>query len=198
MSSYCNYYIGYKKEGKIYPLGPYTVDGKLRPAFSRPKTWASNLHELFHYIEDKEVSDKLREEFEFENCWNGEKVFEVKYLTEQDIPKGSHVKTGYFLIEDVKRYENEQYSFEGFFDVLTPEVYAAKLQHEITFGKNQPKKDIEGTDYVEPNASDYMFYAYPDYRSKEYEALILSEALEGMRDFSYDKDVEYVFLETED
>ena len=195
--SYCNYYIGYRKDGKIYPWGPYTADGKLKSAVSRSSSFASELYREFQDIPDGEISEELRREFEWED-YGGHKVMNVEYLSEKDLPSGSFVKTGYFLIDDVKSYEKDEYDeFDGFYDVLSPSVYAAKLQHEITFGKNKPEKDIEGYEYTEPNASDYMYYAYPDYKSREYEAFILRQLIDALRSCRLGDDIEYVILKTE-
>lgn len=197
MSYYYNYCIGYKKDGKLYPWGPYNANGKLEPMISHSRSFASNLHEEFHAVTEKEISDELRKEFEYED-WNGVKHLDVKYLSEKDLPTGSYIKTGYFLIKDVEAYENDEYdNFEGFYDVISPAIYAIKLQYEMRFGKNQPKVDDEGYEYTEPNASDYMYYAYPDYRTKEYESFILRQLIEALRDYRFDNDVEYVVLETE-
>ena len=198
MSYYYNYYIGYKKDGKVYPWGPYDAEGKIQPMVSRSRSFASDLHEDFYTVKDEMISDELRKDFEYTD-YNGKKYFDVKYLPEKELPAGSYIKTGYFLISDVKAYEEGEY-FDGFYDRLSPEVYAAKLQHEMMFGKNQPEKDDEGNEYTEPNASDYMFYAYPDYNSKEYETFILRELIEALRDYHHigtDSDIEYVVLETE-
>ncbi|MCR4805731.1 MAG: hypothetical protein K5981_08775 [Clostridia bacterium] len=197
MSYYYNYYVGYKKDGKIYPWGPYNANGKLEPMVCRSRSFASDLHEEFYAVSDDEVSEELRKEFEYED-WGNIKRLDVKYLLEKDLPTGSYIKTGYFLIKDVQAYENDEYGdFEGFSDVISPEVYAAKLQHEMMFGKNQPEKDDEGYEYTEPNASDYMYYAYPDYETKEYESFILRQLIDALRDHRLGSDVEYVVLETE-
>lgn len=195
MSYYYKYYIGYKKDGKIYPWGPYTANGDLEPVVNRSRSFASDLHKEFYVVSEDEISEELRKEFEYED-WNGNKRVDVKYLSEDDLPTGSYIRTGYFLIKDVQAYENNEYGyFEDFCDVLSPEIYAAKLQHEMMFGKNQPKNDAEGDEYTEPNASDYMYYAYPDYETKEYESFILKQMIEALRD--YTDDVEFVVLETE-
>lgn len=197
MSYYYNYYIGYKRDGKIYPWGPYTAEGRLEPVLSRSRSFASDLYNKFHVVSDKEISEELRKEFEYED-WTKTKRVDVKYLSEDDLPTGSYIKTGYFLIKDVEAYENDKYGdFEGFYDVISPEVYAAKLQHEMMFGKNQPKKDDEGYEYTEPNASDYMYYAYPDYNTKEYESFFLRQLIDALCDVFAGRDVEYVVLETE-
>ena len=197
MSYYYSYYIGYKKDGKIYPWGPYNAKGKLEPVISRSRSFASSLYENFHLVREKQVSEELRKEFEYEDDWTETKQIDVKYLLEKELPTGSYIKTGYFLIKDVEAYKNNKYNFEGFFDVISPEIYAAKLQHEMVFGKNQPKVDIEeGYEYTEPNASDYMYYAYPDYNTEEYESFILRQAIDALRDYSMEN-VEYVVLEIE-
>ena len=197
MSYYYNYYIGYKQDGKIYPWGPYTAEGRLEPVLSRSRSFASDLYNEFHVVSDKEISEELRKEFEYED-WTKTKRIDVKYLSEDDLPTGSYIKTGYFLIKDVEAYENDKYgNFEGFCDVISPEVYAAKLQHEMMFGKNQPKKDDEGYEYTEPNASDYMYYAYPDYNTEEYESFFLRQLIDALRNVFAGRDVEYVVLETE-
>ena len=197
MSYYYSYYIGYKKDGKIYPWGPYNAKGKLEPVISRSRSFASSLYENFHLVREKQVSEELRKEFEYEDDWTETKQIDVKYLLEKELPTGSYIKTGYFLIKDVEAYKNNKYNFEGFFDVVSPEIYAAKLQHEMIFGKNQPKVDVEeGYEYTEPNASDYMYYAYPDYNTEEYESFILRQAIDALRDYSMEN-VEYVVLEIE-
>lgn len=197
MSYYYDYYVGYKKDGKIYPWGPYNADGKLKPMISRSRSFASDLHEDFYSVSDEEISEELRKEFEYES-WDGSKVIDVKYLPEKDLPTGSYIKKGYFLIKDVQAYEDDEYgNFEGFYDVISPEIYAVKVQHEMMFGKNQPKKDDEGYEYTEPNASDYMYYAYPDDNTKEYESFILRQLIEALRDYRTEGNVEYVVLETE-
>ena len=197
MSYYYNYYIGYKKDGKIYPWGPYNANGKLEPMVSRSRSFASDLHKEFYPVSDEEVSEELRKEFEYED-WNEAKRLDVKYLSENDLPTGSYIRTGYFLIKDVEAYANDEHgNFEGFYDVISPEVYAAKLQHEMMFGKNQPKKYDEGYEYTEPNASDYMYYAYPNYETKEYESFILRQLIEALCEYHAEGNVEYVVLETE-
>ena len=197
MSYYYNYFIGYAKDGKIYPWGPYDAKGKLNPAIVRSRSFASDLHEDFSPVPEKKISDELRKEFEYED-WDGTKRFEVKYLPVKDLPTGTYIKTGYFLINDVINYEkSNDETFEDFYNVISPEVYAAKLQQEMMFGKNQPQKDAEGYEYTEPNASDYMYYACPNYLTREYEAAVLRMLVGILEDYQLGTGVEYVILETE-
>ena len=199
MSWYYNYYIGREKDGKYYPWGVYDAEGKIHPVMTISHSYASDLHRYFHRIPDEMISEPLRKEFE-SRCWNGDISVNVRYLPIEDLPKGDYIRTGYFLISDVEDYERskqEDTCFDGFYDRKSPQIYAAMMQKELTFGKNTPVKDIEGEEYTEKNASDYMYYAYPDYTSIEYEAFLLRKAAEMLQnDMDSDTD-RYVILMTE-
>lgn len=199
MSYYYNYYVGYKSGGKIYPLGPYNSFGQHCAAVCRSRNFASNLHDWFRPIKREEISDELRKEFEWED-WNGNKKVDVKVCKMPDLPKGSFIKTGYFLIDDVKRYEqDEDYdSSELFYDHITPNVYAALADHERQFGRHPVEYDKYGEEIPYYNASDYMYYAYPDYSAKEYEADIIREIAGELWSYSnIPDDAEMYALETE-
>lgn len=196
MSYYYNYYAGYMLNNKIYPWGPYDRNGKLHAILSRSHSYASDLYKYFYTVEENAISDELRKEFEYKN-WDGSNVISVKYLQLEKLPTRSFIKKGYFLIKDVEAYESNKEYFEGFCDVLTSDIYAAKLQNELMFGKNQPKKDDEGYEYTEPNASDYMYFAYPDYETKEYESFLIREVFDMLNEYDLPSEAEFVVLETE-
>ncbi len=199
MSYYYSYYIGYMQDNKIYPWGPYTANGKLKPVIERSRSFASDLHEFFSIIKNEQITDELRKEFEYED-YNGKKVCDVKYLEVSELPSSDFVKSNYYLIDDIRQYERskeEALYFDGFYDYLTPQVYAAKLNNELKFGKNEPRTDEFGEEYVEPNASDYMYYSYPDYSSKEFESYLLKETVMMLEDYNLPKGRKYVVLETE-
>ena len=121
MSYYYNYYIGYKKDGKIYPWGPYTHDGKLQPALEKSRSFASDLHNYFPYLNKSEASDELIKEFDwaFKNS-DSDYIHNIKYITLDNLPTGSAIRRGYFLISDVEAYEamladgDVDYFFDGF------------------------------------------------------------------------------------
>ncbi|MBR2555070.1 MAG: hypothetical protein IKE94_09445 [Aeriscardovia sp.] len=198
MSYYYDYYIGYKYNGKIYPWGVYDAKGRIHPAVSKSRSFASDLHERFSYVKEEEFSDELRKEFEYE-YWDSDKRYmpEVKWLSINQLPSTDYIKRGYCLISDVKAYEEDRDWFEGFYDVISPNVYAALLDKELKFGKNQPQKDCEGEEYTEPNASDYMFYAYPDYKSEEYESFLIISVFDSIESFHMPEGIEWIVLETE-
>ena len=136
MSYYYTYYIGYRTKGKIYPLGPYDCFGTLRPVLNRSRSFASDLYEEFSPVKEPEISEELRKEFESED-WNGNKVVPVKYLNIKDLPTGEYIKKGYVLISEVIENEASEDNFT--------------------------ETDEFGNTYHEPNASEYMFYMWPDY-----------------------------------
>lgn len=203
MSYYYNYYVGYRKDGKFYPLGPYDRFGKIKSVMSLSRSFASDLHEEFWPITEAQISDELRKEFEYEDL-NGNRLVHVKYLNVENLPDNNFIKTGYFLIEDVQRYEkakayNATWDFDGFYDHIDPITYVAMLQNERMLGRPQPQKDEFGEEYTPHSVADYMFYAYPDFYSKEYEASILRKAVSSLESYSVKEleGVTYVILETE-
>ena len=199
MSYYYNYYIGYINidDGKIYPLGPYNNKGTLCPVISRSRSFASDLFETFDSVPDDLMSEPLRKEFETKD-WDGKTAVSVKYLPVENLTRDSYIKKAYYLINEVKAYENDEDGwFEGFSDVVSSSVYAAMLEHEMMFGKNKPEKDCEGVEYTPPSASDYMYYAYPDIFSREYEAHIIRCAVDSLENYGLPIETKYVVLENE-
>jgi len=197
MSYYYDYYIGYKSGDKMYPFGPYNSLGELKAVISRSRRFASDLHNEFYPIDDNEVSDELREVFEYED-WNGNRVVNVKVLAIDELPKGSYIKKGYFLNEDVQRYEDLGIDFDGFYDSVSPVIYASMAQNEARFGKPDRRKNDYDEWYYPHSASDYMYYAYPDYESKEYEAEVIRTVAYMLNDYTeLPKDARLFALETE-
>lgn len=198
MSYYYNYYVGYKIDGKVYPFGPYNSTGKLKEVITKSRSFASDLHEVFYRVAKEEISDELRKEFEYED-WNGNKSVNVKMLPIKELPSGSYIKRGFFLVEDVLRYEDPDNDyFDGFYEYISPAVYASMVQNEVQFGKPERKLDDCDNWYCPKAASDYMYYAYPDYNSKEYEAEMVRSVAYMLNDYSeLPKDAILLALETE-
>lgn len=190
------FYAGYLKNDKIYPLGPYNDKGELRYILYRSSSFASDLHERFYEISDGMVSDELRSKFESTDIF-GRKCVSVKYLPISEMPSGSYIKTGYFLIDSVKNYEETHDEDDIKYDGITPTVYAGMLDKELKFGKNKEEKDIEGNTYLPPSASDYMFYAYPSYGSEEYEAELISTVASHLMSWPDSEECTLVALMTE-
>lgn len=198
MSYYYNYYAGYIKDGKIYPLGPFDNNGNMHSIISRSRSFASDLHYDFENIKQSEISEQLHDTFAYKGDSFNDilSLPNIKILPFNELPSQNFIKKGYVLIEQIQAYENDPDDFDGFYDVISPQIYAAKLEKEIKFGKNPIQTDEFGNEFHEPNASEYMFYMWPDYNSKEYEAFIIRQFFDSLSDYDF-KDSELVVLETE-
>ena len=198
MSYYYNYFIGYMHEGKIYPLGPYDAKGNPRDALSRSRSFASDLHEDFYIVRDEMISDELRKIYEYKDYNDEVSMPRLKYLRVAELPKESFIKKGYFLISDVVLYEEgDGDTDELFYDRISPSVYAAMMKNEITFGKPEDEYDAEGEKIERHSARDYMYYAYPDYNCKEYEAEVIRTIAYRLETYDLPKGFELVVIEDE-
>ena len=179
MSWYYTYYIGgLTKDGKIIPLGMYDREGKIHPAIEKSRSFASDLHEQFSPITKDMISEEFEKEFSYED-YTGKKVLDLTYLSYlplKDLGSTDYIRKGYFLIEDVRQYEEDGETWDLFYDWLTPQVYAVKLENELKFGPPQKEYDVEGEDCTPHSVRDYMYYAYPNYDSREYEASRIIDA----------------------
>lgn len=199
MSYYYNYYIGYrnKTDGQFYPLGPYDSFGKFKTVICRSRSFASDLHDDFHYINDTEVSKELLDTLGYEDM-SGAMKFEGKYLPLNELPSDNYIESGYFLLSDIEEYFKTDGDTEDiFYEKLTPIAYALKLKNEITFGPPKQEFDCEGNPLEVHSCGDYGYFSYPDYHSKAYEVNRIKQAIEMLNDYDLPKDIEIVVLETE-
>lgn len=192
MSWYYNYYLGYEKDDKVYPLGPYDVDGKIHPIFSVSRSFASDLHEDFYFVGKEKFSDKAIEALGYEGT-----LEELWMLPINELGSDDFIKRGYFLTRDVQEYLKDGDSYDRFYESLSPEVFAAKVANESKMGPPQPKKDIEGNEIEVYSANEYMYFAYPDYNSREYEVFKIRNALDMFRYAHATKDGKVVILMTQ-
>ena len=193
MSWYVNFYIGIMdKEDKIRPLGPFNNDGELCCVRSTSRSFTTELHERFNTIRKTQYTDELCKHFEYDtNEENGFAQY-LGYLELDELPKGSYIKKGYFLIEQVIDYlETGEADFRN---TLTQEQYAFKLDSELKFGPPKPKKDDYGEEIIEYSCADYTYFAYPEYQSEEYESSLL-RTVAGILKSDYDlKDGEKIVV----
>ncbi|MBR1798125.1 MAG: hypothetical protein IJ757_09005 [Clostridiales bacterium] len=189
--------MGYKKDNKIYPLGPFDHKGAIKAVICRSRSYASNLHDRFSFVTEDELTDELKKAFEYE-AWDGKVgVQDIKVLMLSKLPTGSYIRKGYFLIEDVERYEKDQCTEECFYVYKSPEVYAAMLKNEALLGPAAPKIDCEGNPIETYSASDFMYYAYPDYSSENYESSLIRDFADVLETYPTISEDNIVVLETE-
>lgn len=206
MSYYYNYFLGYKRNdnGLFYPLGPYDMNGVLHDVLSLSRSFASDLHELFYVIPKEKYSDKLKEEFTYKNCYGEEELGSVKWCSLADLPSGTFIKKGYFLIKDIEIYEKSMAedgyvdTFDIFYDYIPCEIYGQMIQNELTFGLPDPREDEFGEIIMPRSCREYALYAYPNYHSMEYESFIIRNSA-NMYEFGVKEldDAQIVVLETE-
>ncbi len=169
------YYIGYKdKDNKVYPFAPYDKNGELHWVRSVSRSFTSNLHENFYTFTEDNITDELVNDIHGD-C--GAAVDELRkemvsfgcgYLPVKELPHGSIMKTGYFLIDDIKEYLEDHSSYDLFYDYLSPDEYSMRLDNELKLGS--PKKK-DGR-----SMRDYAYFSYLDTSSEEYEAFVLRRA----------------------
>ena len=185
MSWYYSYYIGFeeKETGKIKPLGPYDCYNQLIPVIQNSKSYTSDITDYFSDLPKEKTSEELREKFEYEN-WKGEKITNLRYAYINELPSTDFIVRKYFLNDDLKNFEEDEDSML-FYNAITPQMYIELTKKELKFGKNKPKKDIEGYEYTEPNASDYRYDAIPNYRSKEYDSFLIHKMMDILLLYNY-------------
>lgn len=186
MSWYYSYYLGYiNKEGQIIPLGPFDNKKRIIPILTRSRSYASDLHESFYSIEDNLllVSADLKKYFQTKDLEGNATLELCSYLPYKELPAGSFIKDGYFLISDVEAYKKNGSAYDLFYDSYSAEAYAAKVLNELRLGPPKEVKDCEGYDITPKTASNYMFYAYPDYSCAEYESHIIRTVADSFFDY---------------
>lgn len=205
MSYYYDYYIGTKdKDGKIKPLGPYDINNKLYSAICRSRSFASRLHERFYKLNNNQMTEELKVAFK-DKFFDEVKASYFKYLPLSELPSGSYIKKGFYLIEDIEKYEkndNSVFNLDIFYDWIPENTYYRMLEaqrisqissiHEKVFGDED--------DYERHrDLSEYSYFSYPDYDCEEYEAYVIRTVanLFDKYEIGLPDDSEIVILETE-
>ena len=208
MSWYYSYYICRKdkENGKLYPFGPFDYKGDYFEVLEKSRSFASELHENFYDIRSAEdrlmISEELLQAIhgglsdeDYKEFYEGGGYYCWSYLPYKELPNEDYIKKGYCLIEDIAGYEDEDGYFEGFYDWLTPEIYAKKLDNELKFGAPKPEKDKFGEEYTPHSMREYSFYRWIDYESPEYEAHVIREAFEIMRQGNREEDIFIILVQ---
>lgn len=194
MSYYYTYYLGYEKDGLLYPLGPYDCNGKLCSVLTRSRSFASDLHNLFDPVRDSIASDEFKKVFEHED-YRGEKGYEgVSYLPAADLPYGDLFMRGYCLVKDILYYLDPVSDGDTnllSYHMLTPEQFSFKAKAEMEHGVKPSSESVErededsdededeyGYDEKDHPCSDYAYFSFVDNSSRNFEAYMIRSALE--------------------
>lgn len=209
MSYYYCYKLGYKKNNKIYPLFPFRDDGTWTDVITRSRSYDNHLHDDFYNISKDMLSDEMIRQLlkdvslygKSEEDYIDKVVPYIKWLPLDQLPDDEYLKSGYYLISDVERYESESkdtrsvFDMDLFYDQMSTTAYNARLRNVLMVGDDS-EKDEDG-DYIKRPITDYMFYVYPDYDCKEYDSFLL-KTMAGMCDtYHMDKDTEIVVIDME-
>lgn len=182
MSVEYNYFVGYKKDGKIHILGPYNHNKELCPVLNKSRSFASKLYELFRPVRDDEISEELADEFMEHDSYSNASYLDCRVLAYKDLPSDDFIKSGYVLEKQVMDSFKEDEYFDGFYDVLSPEEYAVKAEHELKYGWTKP--DDTESEYLSEadchSAKEYVFFAWPDYSSIEFDAFVIRNAVSNL------------------
>ena len=189
MSTYYNYYLGYEKDNKIYPLGPFDYKRKLLPVLSRSRSFASDLHEYFREISE---NGKLALSDEFKTAlyseWNNgsdnscQYFNNVYYLPIDEMPVEDAIVDGYFLIKDVKAYLEDNSEWDIFYDRMTPLEYAERLRNELKSDYECPAVETDEKICSNHNTcKDYMYFRYKKKEGIAAETTKICEMLAFMR-----------------
>lgn len=203
MSWYQSTYVGIQdKSGKIYPWGAYDKNGRLHPIYVNSRSFITDIGDYFHPITEENLSEELIKEFPYDSGKHPDSMQEgisqyFEYLPAEEIPSGSYIKRGYCLLTDINAYLNDAEYFDGFYDVLSPEEYAFKLENELKFGEPKPQKDEFGEEYVVPSCSKYAYFTWVDHNCKEYDAWLMRNMIDTLEDYDIKKDYKYVIIKTE-
>ena len=188
MSWYYTYYLCYEKEGKIFPLGPFDAKGQFYEVLERSRSFASAIHESFWPLKKEQMSEEFLKCFPFlrEESWESN-LWSYRYL--KDLPTGSPMKRNYYLLDDIAEFLEDGSIDDKFYDFLSPEAYALKLQNELQFGPPKEKLDDFGDPYTPHSCADYALFNYEDWLSEEYEAQRIREAASvfNYSDLIYDR-----------
>lgn len=196
MSWYYSYSIGVlsSNDGKIHQLGPYDNDGKLLDVACNSKSFEpEELHDGFIKVDKTIIDDDLFEKY-------GDCLDLISYCPLSDLPRGDYLKSGYYLIEDVKLFTDKKAGCwdDIFCDHLNCEDYLNKMENELKFGIPKPRYDCEGNEIEYHPCSDYMKFAYIDYSCAEYFADQLRLAASWFSDYrvekKYGKDSKFVVI----
>lgn len=177
MSWYYSFYIGKKVDGNIELVGPYDNNGKIHPIFETSRSFMSSLKDEFYRYGGDDL-EKLENELS---------AAIISTLPYKDLPKDNFIRSGYFLTDEVQQYLENKDDWNLFYDWMSPEVYAEKLKVEAILGAPTPRKDEEGNEIEVHSCRDYIYFSYPAYHSKEYDAFLIRTAV-GIYFDSFDSD----------
>ena len=185
-----------EKEATVRPRSIYYRSGSFMP---------NDFRDEFYYVDEKMCSKEMVKAFSYDHSWlSSEKSVEftsdLHYLPLDELYNlnSDYIKRGYFLVQDVERYEKNPealFNDEIFYDTVSTVAYANMCTKQI---KTHKEEDDEGFEYTVHGYEDYMYYAYPDTEGTEYLVHVLKIIMSSYKEMidynSAFKDKELVLL----
>lgn len=147
---------------------------RLKTIMYRTGSWMPrHFEDEFTPVSADDCDEELQKAFTYKN-WNDKEEFSdtLSYMTldELNALKSDYIKHGYYLVDDVDKYEKYKEDscvsdLDIFYDAVSPTVYANMCAKQI---KRHQEKDAEGYEYTAYGFDDYMPYSWPDYDSQEF------------------------------
>ena len=202
LSWYVNFYVAYQtSDGMIYPYGPFDYSGDYKCIHWTSRSFTTDLKDSFDTVKKEQVSKELIDAIynsEIDDDYELSMYWGICPL--ENLPSGDFIKSNYYLIDDIEKYQKDKHAEDLFYDSLDPITYNLKSQNELKFGKPTETTDEWGDKYTPYSCADYAFFTYADYDCKEYEAHKIRIIVYSMYDSykeSIPKDAKIVIFKTE-
>lgn len=164
MSTYYNFYIGYKvkEDDKFHLYGPYDKFRNIQPCFTKSRSWISDLYHEFSKMNIDDMDDEIKEKFTYPNTYKeGEICADFHYLKICDLPSTNYIKHGYVRMDEAIEYLEDG---DPYFSTLySPDEYSVMLATAIR--KNNTSEIDE--------LKDMVFLSYATTNSQEYESFLI-------------------------
>lgn len=196
MSTYYDFTVALldKKTNKLefFPGVTYEDGDVVRPRSIHYRSSSFMPRDYFynymHPVSEDMLTEELRAAFTVEG-WNGQDhlLESIHWISYDEFMKcnSNYIKTGYFLVEDVKAFLQGADTEELFYDNLPAAVYADMCARKISA---REVEDSEGCKHVQRGWEDYMYFAYPDLDGEAYLTHTLKVLLNSYHDWTYSRD----------
>ena len=104
------------------------------------------------------------------------------------------MEEGYFLIDDVMSYIQDDSDWDIFYDKMTVVEYAERFRNELVFGVPEPKKDREGEIIESHSCRDYMYFRYEKHLGVDAEVKRINEIFALLTDDCPSENLDYVVV----
>lgn len=182
MSTYYDFYLGYKAKGddKLHAFGPYDKFGNLTSFLCKSRSFISDIHEEFRKCSIEQLDDELKDKFTYTYSDPGknEKVYcNLYYLDYDELPSNcDYMKSGFYPVDEVTEYIQDKESLDFYYtEYYSPTEYGMKLATAVNSNDEEQIKWLKS----------FVFFTYPDYNSIEYDTYYIKKFIWNCMDDYY-------------